>query len=296
MRVALLCGLLCAWFPLAGAEVRVATMNLRNYLVQDRMVDGRWRTNHPKPETEKLALAKAVVEIAPDILAMQEMGPGPFLREFATDLKAAGVDYPYAVLMEADDPDRHLALLSRIPPVEVIQHDDLEFPYEGERIPVKRGLLEVIFPFGEADGQTWSLFVVHLKSRWSDVAADPLSSERRTKEAQAIRNRILDRFPDGVGRYLIVGDFNDHRSSSTVRRFLSRGSVSISRIVESYDSRGETWTFYYGKKDLYERVDFILSSAALAPFLSGNEGTVFDLQYIRKGTDHRPVYVDLELP
>jgi len=286
----LVCGRLLAS---DGSEIRVATMNLKNYLVQDRRVEGRWIPEHPKPESEKAALRRAVAEIDADILALQEMGPPEFLLEFQRDLKADGMDYPHAILMRAEDPDRHLAVLSRIKPLEVLQHSDLDFPYQDERIRVKRGLLEVVFPIDEGGLETWSLFVVHLKSRWSSVEADPLSQERRTKEAQAARNRILERYPEGEGLYLIAGDFNDHRDSGPLRRFLRRGSVDISQIVESYDSRGERWTFHYEKHDVYERVDFLLASPDLLPFVEGVEGVVFDPLYLRKGTDHRPVFLDL---
>jgi endonuclease/exonuclease/phosphatase family metal-dependent hydrolase len=280
--------------PGEGSEVRVATINLRNYLVQDRRVDGRWRENHPKPEAEKSPIRRAILEIGPDILALQEMGPGPFLLELKRDLEREGMDFPYAIHLEADDPDRHLAVLSKVEPIEVIQHTDMNFPYQGDRILVKRGLLEVVFPLGESGEQTWSLFIVHLKSRWSRVESDPLSSERRTKEARAARDRILDRYPDGAGHFLIAGDFNDHRGSAPLRRFRSRGSIEIAKIVESYDSRGEKWTFYYENRDLYERVDFFLASREMFPFIEGGEGTIFDSLFLRRGTDHRPVYLDLD--
>ncbi len=277
-----------------GAEVRVATLNLENYLVQDRWVEGRWRPDHPKPESEKDAIRRAISEINPDILALQEMGPAPFLLEFKRDLSDDGLDYPHAILLEADDPNRHLAVLSRIKPVEVIRHTDPDFPYEGERLRIKRGLLEVVFPAGDREEQTWSLFVVHLKSRWSDVDSDPKSSERRTKEAQAARNRLLERYPEGEGLYLIAGDFNDHRSSAPLRRFLQRGAVEISRMVESYDSRREKWTYHYEKFDVYERVDFFLASRQLFPLIKDGAGTIFDHLYVRQGSDHRPLYIDLD--
>ena len=296
-RVALLLLLaLGSAIPAGAADIRVATMNLWNYLVQDRRVEGRWMRDYPKPEKEKTALAlrRAVVEIDPDILALQEMGPAPFLREFQKDLAADGVEYPHAIHFQAVDKDRHLAVLSKIAPVEVLRHGEMDFPYFGERLRMKRGLLEVVFPVPGADGLTWSLFVVHLKSRWSDEPGDPGSQERRTKEARAARNRILERFPEAEGLYLIAGDFNDHRDSAPLRRFRKRGDVEISRIVEAYDTRREKWTYFHKKSESYERVDFFLASPEMSRFVAG-EGTVFDPLYPRAGTDHRPVYLDLRL-
>ncbi|MFP4492552.1 MAG: endonuclease/exonuclease/phosphatase family protein [Puniceicoccaceae bacterium] len=283
---------LASAIPAGADDIRVATMNLLNYLVQDRWTEGRWRPDYPKPESEKAALRRAVVEIDPDVLALQEMGPAPFLKEFREDLAEDGVEYPHAIHFEANDENRHLALLSKIAPVEVRRHVEMDFPYFGERLEMKRGLLEVVFPVPASEGKTWSLFVVHLKSRWSDQPDDPNSQERRTKEAQAARNRILDRFPEGGGLYLIAGDFNDHRDSAPLRRFLKRGDVEISRIVEAFDSRREKWTYFFKKKEIYERVDFFLASLEMSRFVAG-EGTVFDPLYVREGSDHRPVYLDL---
>jgi len=276
-----------------AAEVRVATFNVRNYLVQDRRVEGRWLTNYPKPEKEKEAVQRAIMEMDADILALQEMGPPPFLLELQKDLREKGLDYPYAVILEAEDQDRHLAVLSKIEPETVHRHIDLDFPYGEERIRIKRGLLEVVFPADSDSAKSWSLFVLHLKSRWSQFDWDPGSSSRREKEARAARNRILERYPEGEGLYLIAGDLNAHRNSAPVRRLKSRGSVQISRPVESFDSRGEKWTYFYQKEDRYERVDFLLTSSELTPFVVGGEGVVFDPLYLKEGSDHRPVWLDL---
>lgn len=277
---------------LGAEEVRVATLNLQNYLVQDRWVEGRWMRDYPKPESEKRALRRAIMEMNADVIALQEMGPAPFLSELQQDLKADGLDYPHAIHFRAEDENRHLAVLSKIPPAEVFRHREMDFPYFGQRLRMKRGLLEVVFGEGEA---SWSLFVVHLKSRWTDDDRDPSSVERRTKEARAARNRILERYPEAKGKYLIVGDFNDHRESGALRRFLQRGDLRISEMVEAYDSRGEKWTFYYDDWDRYDRVDFILASPGMVQDVKGGRGVILDALYVREGTDHRPLFVDLVL-
>jgi hypothetical protein len=68
----------------------LATFNVENYTVADRMVDGVYRKAYPKPEKEKAAIAAAIRGIAPDILAVQEMGPQPYLDDFQRELRAAG--------------------------------------------------------------------------------------------------------------------------------------------------------------------------------------------------------------
>ena len=77
------------------AEVRVGTYNIRIYLMTDRLVDGTWRKNYPKPENEKTALREIIAREKPDILAIQEMGTAPYLQELLRDLKRInGIDIP----------------------------------------------------------------------------------------------------------------------------------------------------------------------------------------------------------
>ena len=97
-----------------------------------------------------------------DILAVQEIGVEAFLLELQRDLRLEGLDYPYTALMEGGDPDRHTAVLSKVPFREVFRETELDFKYFDGREPVKRGLLEVVF---ETGGLRWSLFNLHLKSR-----------------------------------------------------------------------------------------------------------------------------------
>jgi len=277
----------------ASEGVRVATYNVWNYLVQDRRVEGRWLREYPKPEVEKSALRRTIHKINPDIIAFQEMGPGPFLVELQRDLSSEGLHLPYAIHMQAEDEQRHLAVLSRVAPLHVYQHKDMDFPYRGERRGMKRGLLEIVFPVPGSNDREWSLFVVHLKSRWTNYEEDQQSTERRTKEAQAARDRVLERYPGAKGKYLIVGDMNDYRDSSPLRRFLRRGDLDISRMLDAGDENGHTWTFYFPRKDRYDRVDFILASPDLESHVVGGRASVQGGDWVLIGSDHRAVYVDL---
>lgn len=278
-------------FPLGAEQVRVAAFNLRNYLVCDRLVEGIWRKEYPKPEKEKAAIRSIVSKIRPDVLALQEMGPEPFLRELQKDLRTEGLTYPHHAWMEAEDENRHLAVLSRIPIVETRRHDDLNFKYFDGREKIKRGLLEIVF---ETGGVKWSLFVVHLKSKWTERKDDFEAAKRRTGEALAARNFIQTAYPpESSPHYLVAGDFNDHRDSSPLRRFLHCGDAKLTSILPTADSRGDVWTHYWRKRDLYSRVDFILASPAMLERVKDGRGKVVDLPEARAASDHRMVYLDL---
>lgn len=289
------CLFLILWIvqvALAGGAIRVASYNVQNYLAMDRTVSGRFMKEYPKPEEEKTALREIIREVNPDILLLQEIGGWGYLRELRADLKAEGLDYPYLYLGRGEDTVRYVALLSRIKPRYVKVHDDITFSYNGEKMGSRRGLLEAGFGEGE---RAWVLFGLHLKSRWTERADDPLAKTFRTREAQAIRERIRQRCaPESRPRFLIAGDFNDHKNSPPLRRFLRAGETELARLLPVWDSRGEVWTFFWEKEDRYERVDFFLVSPELEDAVVGGHGRIADMSDSFKASDHRMIYLDLE--
>lgn len=276
--------------------MRVATFNLRNYLSTDRWVEGRWRQDYPKPSREVSALREIIRRTEPDILLVQEVGGPDYLTELQKDLKAEGLHYPHAEVLVGPDEHRMLGMLTKLPPKKLISHDKVAFKYFDERIPVKRGMQEAVFVSGDTE---WVLFNVHLKSRWTDRKDDPHSQRRRVGEAQALRDLIRERYPSSneAVRYIIMGDFNDHKDSPVLSRFLTVSDTVLAHFVPCYDSRGENWTFHYRRRDIYERVDFILVSPGMQSFVRGGTGTVVDLLPESKiASDHRMLYVDLDFP
>ena len=285
--------LFLASFALAPAALTVAAYNVENYTVADRMVDGVYRPAYPKPEKEKAALRQVIAGIAPDILAVEEMGPPAFLDDFQRELKQAGLDYPHAVLLEAADPDRHVAVLSKVPFKEVRRHGRVATTYFGAKDVVKRGVLEVIFATSAGD---FSLFVVHLKSRRTERQDDPESAIQRHLEAEAVRDLVLSRYPDPAkGRFVICGDWNDTRGSKAVRALQKRGELELGEILRATDSRGETWTHFYRREDTYSRIDYLLVSPALQPYVASGRATVWDGPGVADASDHRPVFLQLKL-
>jgi endonuclease/exonuclease/phosphatase family metal-dependent hydrolase len=289
----------CVWLlalgaPLfAGAEtLTIATYNIENYVATNRMADGVYRKNYPKPETEKAALRGVIRGLDADVIALQEVGPLPYLEELLRDLKSEGVDYPYFAWMEGADTERHLAVLSRRPFIHVNKHADIRFKYFTEETRVKRGLLEVRIAFANAE---IALFVVHLKSRFTDRADDPESARRRAGEAEAIRDLICDgRSANPDMRFLVVGDCNDAPGSRPLRALLARGKTTITQMLPASDFHGETWTHFYRKQDAYSRMDYVLVSPLLRPWVAGDAAEIFGGPDALKASDHRPVLIRLK--
>ena len=273
-------------------SIRLATYNLNNYLVMDRHVGAVWRPSYPKPEADKTIIRQVIKQALPDILAVQEIGTLPFLEELRADLAQQGVHYPYAIHLAGVDQVRHLAVLSKLAPAAVVKHNDLDFKYQNGRKRVKRGMLELSFK--RSDGSVFKLFVVHLKSRWTNVKADPESQQRRSREAEACRNRIIERSYDlGLTDFVVVGDFNDHPASATLRRFYRKGDFDIGALLPASDSRGEQWTYFYHKQVVYSLVDGFVVSGTLMPEVVAGEGHIVDIPGVLFGSDHRMVYLDL---
>ena len=283
----------------SGAEegeestLRIATFNIYNYGTMDRMFEGRWRFDYPKPEEEKAALRAILRNVRPDVVVLQEMGASPFLEEFREDLRREGLDFPYGEVLEAMDTDRYLAFLSKIPPLEVRGHTDLDFAYRGGREWVKRGLQEIIF---ESEGERWSIFNLHLKSKWTEYPEDPLANQKRIREAEAIRNYILSEYDPAEDGFIILGDVNDTLHSSALRRLRQRGAVTISEPLPAVDRSGLTWTQRWERAGLYSRIDYILVSPAWEERVVPNRYRVYDGPKWSLASDHRMVYADLVWP
>lgn len=294
IRPALLLLFVLSWTTAGGREpVRVATINISNYLVADRLVEGVYRREYPKPEEQKAALRAMLRAVNADVVALQEIGTEPFLRELQRDLCRDGLEYAHRAWLKGADPDRHLAVLSRLPFREVLRHDRLEFNYFDESIPVKRGLLEIAF--GAPDGSVWRLFNLHLKSRYTTRPDDPQSEERRVREARVVRDLLRERLEtDPEARLLVAGDLNDTRASRTLARFLEVNKRPLFTMVPSADSRGETWTHCYRREDVYSRVDYFLTSPAMESAVVGGKATIIDQPEFADASDHRLLWLDLK--
>jgi len=277
----------------AKAElVTIATYNVENYLAADRVIDRTYRQAYPKTEAAKQALRTVIRSLNADILALEEMGAQPYLEELQRDLASEGLAYPHAELLEnSADPDRHVAVLSRRPFDAVTKHADLTFSYFGKKEAVKRGLLEVRIA---TEAGELTVFVVHLKSRFTDRDDDPSSALRRAGEATAVRDRVLKIFPKpAAARFLILGDCNDSTASKPLRALAQKGNTDIAEILPAADSRGEIWTHFYKKEESYSRVDHVLVSPKLKAAVVGSAAKICDAPETAAASDHRPVLVTL---
>jgi endonuclease/exonuclease/phosphatase family metal-dependent hydrolase len=107
---------------------------------------------------------------------------------------------------------------------------------------------------------------------------------------------VLSRYPDPAkAKFIVCGDWNDTRQTRPVRALQKRGETEVGEILAAADSRGETWTQYYRKEDLYSRFDYLLVSPGLKPLVTKGRATIWDGAGSSEASDHRAVFMTLQV-
>jgi endonuclease/exonuclease/phosphatase family metal-dependent hydrolase len=120
------------------------------------------------------------------------------------------------------------------------------------------------------------VLAAHLKSKRAVPEAD--EAELRLEEAKPLREKIDARLAANPNvRLVVLGDFNDGKDSSSTKAVIGHGKQKLvdTRPAErngdnvpspnpAWEPRNVTWTHFYGREDLYSRIDFILLSPRLA--------------------------------
>lgn len=271
----------------------VATYNLENYLevpVGDR----------PAKSPEGMAhIREAIRQMQPDVLALQEIGSRNALLELRAALKREGLDYPDWEFVRGHDTNIFVAVLSRFPIAARRPHTNENFLLRGRRYHVSRGFAEVDIRVN--DRYSFTLIVAHLKSRRPVGYAD--EGELREQEAICLRRVVEARLRANPRANLVVlGDFNDAKNSSAIRRLLGEGRT---RLVDTRPAerngdadaapnprwvpRRVTWTYFYAVEDTYDRIDYILVSPGMAAEWEPEATYVLAMPNWGTASDHRPV-------
>jgi endonuclease/exonuclease/phosphatase family metal-dependent hydrolase len=268
----------------AQAEsLRIGTWNVRNYLLHNRWEQGKFRFDYPKPEAEKAALRRVLLQVRPDILLLQEIGSAAMLQELREDLAAAGLDYPHLHAAVAPGARGGLGLLSRLAPAEALFLDPVG-GQEGAPL-IRRGLQELVFHLG---GQRLRVFNVHLKSRYTSDPEDFESRAFRAAELRALQAVLAARLAiRGEDEWLLLaGDFNTPFDDPLLEA-LRLGWQPL----EAVDAAGEAWTYLHVRTDTRETIDGFWKPAGDAEGLSAVG--VFPVEKDGPiGSDHRLVVVD----
>jgi endonuclease/exonuclease/phosphatase family metal-dependent hydrolase len=286
------CLLPAAWA--APMDLRVATFNVENY------IDAGTSTRRAKSAASEAKVRESILALRPDVIALQEIGSTNALFQLEGSLKAGGLDLPFWEQVAAYDTNIHLSILSRFPIVSRREHTNESFLLGGRRLEVKRGFADLEIQVNPRF--RFALIAAHLKSRVPSPAAD--EEEWRYQESLALRRAIDARLADNPDSNLIVlGDFNDLQDSKPLRAILGRGKTRLfdTRPAERNgatdpDARQITWTHYYGKEDVFSRIDYILTSRAMEKYWVKSDTYILASPDWRTASDHRPLVAAFAIP
>jgi endonuclease/exonuclease/phosphatase family metal-dependent hydrolase len=275
----------------------VATYNLEFY------VDTPTLSYEPKSEQARSVIRQSIRAMSPDLIALQEVGTTNALLELRSALRREGLDFPHWQHVQGWDTNLHLAFLSKHPFTAVRHHTQDSYLHRGRRFHVLRGFGEVEVEF---EKRRVTFITAHLKSKRQSAEAD--QEELRLDEARMLREKIdehLQRNPQA--NLFVLGDFNDGVGTPVYQTIVGKGK---NRLIDTrppekngdtlpnpnprYEPRRIVWTHYYGKEDVYSRIDMILLSPSLQKFYRLDQSYVLALKDWGAASDHRPVCVQLE--
>jgi endonuclease/exonuclease/phosphatase family metal-dependent hydrolase len=268
------------------ASLRFIAYNVENWLTMDRYVDDKLKRDKPKPDSEKQAVVKLLINHKPDVIGVCEIGTAADLAEIRESLKAAGLDLPHTHYVGGTDPVRHLGLLSRFPILSTAKPAETEFSLNGTTFGINRGILDATVG---VHGKPYRFIGVHLKSKRVIDEAD--QEEMRVHEARLLRRHVDAIFKDDPqARLIVYGDFNDTRPTRAFKTITgSYNSPDYLTALPAKDSRGHAWTHHWAPHDIYSRIDFITVSRPLRQELDFKASHLIDDAEWDQASDHRPV-------
>ncbi len=268
----------------------IATYNVENYVGATPVTEGGRTPAKPKTEKSIEALIRIIKEINPDILGVCEMGSPERFEDFKKRLAAAGLGYVDSEYLQAADPERHLALVSRFPIVARTSQADVPCEINGQPEKVRRGFLDVTIQV--APDYQLRMVGAHLKSKLAVAEGEAVV---RRHEAQQLR-RHLEKIlvPNPEVNLVCYGDFNDTKDTAMFAEISGiRGTPTYLDDVLAKDDLGDRWTHYWKTADLYSRIDYLFVSPALVREVVGGSGRVYRSEFWPEASDHRPVYATI---
>ena len=276
--------------PDPAKGVVFCTYNVKNYLGHEAGAPRDPRSK-PKPEKEIAALIEIIRDIQPDILGVCEMGSPAMFEDFKSRLEKAGISYTDSEYLQGDDPDRHLALVSRFPIVRRDSASKVRYTLNGVEHSVKRGFLDVTLQITPA--YQLRCVGVHLKSKLPAPEGEALIRRNEAMKLREHLDAILKAAP--TTNLLCYGDFNDAKNSPAISEISGvRGTATHMTELAARDSVNDRWTHHWPVADEYSRIDYLFASPGLSPKIRRDSASVYRSDDWEKASDHRPVFVTID--
>ncbi|MCJ7765468.1 MAG: endonuclease/exonuclease/phosphatase family protein, partial [Thiovulaceae bacterium] len=191
---------------LTGEEVKIATYNVENLFdmahsgheYAEYIPNTSWKWNSDNYRKKLKNIAKVIVDMDPDIIALQEIESLQALKDLKAQIQRDGLYLPYYAIASAKETTVKVALLSKHPLHPQELRVTASYKY--------RNILEAKVQLGS---EKLYLFVNHWKSK-----SGPES--RRVTSAKVLKERLTAL---GDINYVLIGDFNsDYRENESFVR------------------------------------------------------------------------------
>ena len=264
-----------------------------------------------KPEDRKL-LAERIKDMDLDVLCVQEVEDIETLRHFAaTELDGL---YPHVMLIEGNDPRLiDVAVMSKLPIGAGVTWQTSVHPTKPDERVFSRDLLQVQILSTDRKRVLLTVFVNHLKSKFVPHTEDQTlgtinANNRRKRQAESAAAIIASVMrPDSA--FAVLGDMNDSPTATPLTPLTHHPEL---RLVNALANARETnkmpdnasppsheiWTHRFkpsGKPAVYELLDHIWLSPALANRQTGAFINRREHKVNGDGSDHDPAWVELTL-
>lgn len=282
--------------------MRLCSYNVKNLFVAgDAGIAQSHYGARPKRQAEIRALARALNRVEADLVAFQEVGS---LAALNSVNQLVSDHYPYLSVVPGNSRRGiHLGFASR-QPMQLTSHADRslldvdqqlieDYPDAASAktgvtcsLGLQRDLLRCDL---QIDGCQLSVFNLHLKSpnqpAWSRLRADEL----RQAESRLIA-RIVTESQQHAAQTAVVmlGDFNDLWPSAALLPLDEAGLIQVG-FATAADNLRSFWPRAI-------TIDHILVNAVAAQWLVPDSAMIHDAKSFRRGSDHCPVSVDLQVP
>ena len=180
---------------LSGAQVKIATYNVENLFdlkfsgheYEEYIPNTSWRWNADTYRVKLKNISKVIVDMSPDIIALQEIESLQALKDLRAQLNRDGLYFPYYAIAASKSTTVKVALLSKHPLASQELRVSASYRY--------RNILEAKVSL---NGKRLYIFVNHWKAK-----SGPES--RRIVSAKMLKKRL-----DVLGNpnYILLGDFN----------------------------------------------------------------------------------------
>jgi len=269
-----------------NSEIRICSLNLKNYNTAYRYVDGKTQLI-PKVESERNGVCKILKDVNADVLVVQELGDEGFLNDLNKRLRKIGVVYPYSFISSKVTASR-IAILSKLKPTEIFDFSNIAMLYNGEKSESSRGTLGIKL---KVNGREFCVFGLHLKSKFGSNKEDRDFRVFRNTESIALCERIIQDL-GFKAPMMLCGDFNEDVENSDLRRIFAKYSFIL---LPAYDSNGENHTYLWKKKKRFFRYDSFLINKALSKIVLKSSAVIHTCESDYTFSDHRAIFADFKI-